>query len=168
MWCVMRTQVITIRPADASDCSAVDRMLSQSYTKLLKASYPPSVQVTAIPIISRANPSLITSGTYYVAVGADDELLGAGGWTRSIKGRGIADVRHVVTHHAHLRQGVARRLMMGIFSEARLAGITRMDCLATRTAVPFYEAMGFEVDGPVQISLRPGIDFPAIRMARDL
>ncbi len=164
----MATQVISLRTATEADIGPVDRLLSQSYTKLLKSDYPPSVQVTAIPLISRANPALVASGTYYVAESETGEILGAGGWTRSIKGPAVADVRHLVTHHRHLRRGIARRVLLGVFSEARLAGARRLDCLATRTAVPFYESMGFSVDAKVTIGLRPGIDFPAVRMLRDL
>lgn len=163
----MGTSVITLRTASHADLAAIDRLLSQSYTRLLKGCYPPSVQVTAIPIIARANPALVTGGTYYVAE-AGDLILGAGGWTRSIKGRGIADVRHVVTHADHLRRGIGRRLMMGVVSEARMSGISRLDCLSTRMAVPFYESLGFEVDAQVNVGLRPGIEFPAIRMIREL
>ena len=164
----MRTEVISLRTAIDADITAIDRLLAQSYARLLKDSYPPSVQVTAIPIISRANPALITGGSYYVAVTQEDEIVGAGGWTRSIKGGGVADVRHLVTHHAHTRRGIARRIMMGVFSEARQAGVRQLDCLSTRMAVPFYESMGFMVEGAVTVGLRPGIDFPAIRMVRDL
>lgn len=164
----MRTQVVTLRTATEADIAEVDRLLSQSYAKLLKASYPPSVLVTAVPLIARANPALLMGGTYYVAVDRDGHVLGAGGWTRSVKGHGTADMRHVVTHHRHLRRGIARRVVLGVFSEARLAGIRRLDCLSTRNAVPFYESMGFCVDRPVNVSLRPGIDFPAVRMTREL
>jgi hypothetical protein len=51
---------------------------------------------------------------------------------------------------------------------ARKAGCTALDCLSTRTAVPFYATLGFQTLGPVTITLRPGIEFPAIRMARAL
>lgn len=164
----MATDVITLRTAASHDLEAIDRLLSESYTRLLKADYPPSIQVTAIPIIARVNPVLVSSGTYYVAETRGGEILGAGGWTLSAKGKGVGDVRHVVTHREHLRRGIARRLMMGIFSEARLAGVTRLDCLSTRTAAPFYRALGFAGDREVVIALRPGIGFPALRMTRAL
>ncbi|MEL6644758.1 MAG: GNAT family N-acetyltransferase [Pseudomonadota bacterium] len=164
----MESQVVTLRTSTAADVSAIDRLLSDSYSRLLKADYPPSVQVTAVPIISRANPSLISSGTYYLAVTPVDEIIGGGGWTRSVKSVEMADVRHIVTDYRHLRRGIARRIMMGIISEARRAGIKRLDCLATRTARPFYDAMGFETLGEITVGLRPGIDFPTIRMQRSL
>ena len=46
------------------------------------------------------------------------------------------------------------------------AGMRRLDCLATRAAVPFYAALGFQDQGGVDVPLRPGIVFPAIRMLR--
>ena len=166
--CDMQPQVITLRTSAEGDIAAVDQLLSQSYSRLLRADYPPSVQVTAIPIIARANPSLITSGRYYLAVDQDDQVLGAGGWSRSIKGGQVADIRHVVTDYRHQRRGIARRIMMAIISEARQAGVTRLDCLSTRTARRFYGAMGFETLGAITVALRPGIEFPAIRMQRSL
>jgi N-acetylglutamate synthase-like GNAT family acetyltransferase len=164
----MSAEAITLRTAGTADLEAIHRLLSGNYARLLKADYPPSVQVLAFPIIARANPRLILSGTYYVAETAEGHVVGAGGWSRSATGMRSADVRHVVTHRDHLRWGIARKIMTGIVSEARLAGMTRLDCLSTRTAVPFYRAVGFRGDREIVVGLRPGIDFPVIRMARTL
>ena len=43
-----------------------------------------------------------------------------------------------------------------------------MECWATRNAVPFYVAMGFSEEGPMEVPLQPGITFPAIYMRMDL
>jgi hypothetical protein len=56
--------------------------------------------------------------------------------------------------------------MMGIYAEAHLQGARRFEAKATRTAVRFYEAMGFDSLGQVIVPLRPGIDFPAVMMRR--
>ena len=40
------------------------------------------------------------------------------------------------------------------------------DCLSTRTAVPFYAAVGFSLVGPVEVPIVPGMRFPALRMQR--
>jgi len=61
---------------------------------------------------------------------------------------------------------VGRALMAHVFAMARAAGVVRLDCLSTRTAVPFYAAMGFVTQGPVTVPLGPGIDFPAVAMSR--
>lgn len=164
--------MITVRTASRADLSENDALLARSYPRLLKADYPPSVLVTAIPRISRAQPSLVMSGTYYVAL-ADDRIVGAGGWTMARPdGRraepGLANVRHVVTDDRMVRRGIGRALMTHVIETARGAGMTSMHCLSTRTAVLFYTAMGFAVIGETTVPLGPGVDFPAIAMQRDL
>ncbi len=99
-----------IRPTTAADLAAVDALLARSYPKLLKADYPASVLVTALPVIARAQPKLITCGTYYV-VQEDGQILGAGGWTPDKDVTDLGHIRHVVTDDRALRRGVGRRLM---------------------------------------------------------
>jgi GNAT superfamily N-acetyltransferase len=162
----MTVSSITLRSATARDYEAVDAMLAWTYPKLLKHDYPPSVLVTAVPLIARANPALVRSGTYYVAETQDGTIIGAGGWTFSRGSTAAAEIRHLVVDWRHQRRGIGRRLMMGIFAEAQLQGVRRFEAQATRTAVTFYESMGFESLGQTLVPLRPGIDFPAIAMRR--
>lgn len=157
----------SVRPSTAVDMPAVDALLARSYPKLLKADYPPSVLVTALPLISRAQPELLRSGTYYVAEqGA--VILGAGGWTRDRRRGDLGHIRHVVTDDRALRQGVGRAILSHALDQAQRAGITEMECWSTRTAVPFYAEMGFLTEGPMEVPLQPGISFPAIRMRQRL
>ncbi len=156
-----------IRPSTKADMAAVDALLARTYPKLLKADYPPSVLVTALPVISRARPELLVCGTYYVAE-EDGTILGAGGWTLDRTDTGLGHIRHVVTDDRALRRGVGRSLMQRSFDVARAAGVTRMECWATRTAEPFYKAVGFVTVGPMEVTLAGGISFPSIRMMRDL
>ena len=159
---------LTIRRAAPADLAAVDALLAASYPRLLAADYPPSVMVTALPLIARANPRLLASGRYFLAEDDQGRLRAAGGW--SARGPAPADgpgeIRHVVTDHRCTRRGIGRRLLTRVMADAATAGCRRLDCLATRTAVPFYTALGFTALGNVDIALRPGITFPAVRMAR--
>lgn len=154
---------LTLRRTDLGDLAAVDDLLARSYPRLLRPDYPPSVMVTAVPLIARARPWLLASGTYYLAEIAG-EVVGAGGWSRAGVVRG--EVRHLVCDHRHLRQGIGRALIGRVLDEARAAGLREMVCQSTRTAVPFYRAMGFEVTGAIEVPLRPGITFPAVQMRR--
>ncbi|KAJ56469.1 acetyltransferase [Actibacterium mucosum KCTC 23349] len=160
-----------VRTATKRDISAIDLLLARSYPALLKADYPPSVLVTALPLISYANPGLVTCGSYYVVTDEAGQIVGAGGWTRSAPGgggiqSGVGHIRHVVTDHRATRQGVGRKLMTHVIDRALDAGVVRLECLSTRTAEPFYRAMGFNSRGAVDLTLRPGIQFPAIDMWR--
>ncbi|MGI9393192.1 MAG: GNAT family N-acetyltransferase [Boseongicola sp.] len=161
-----------IRAAAKDDLAAIDALLSRSYPALLKQDYQPSVLVTAIPLISRANPSLVTSGTYFVVV-EGDEILGAGGWTPGappglIRRKRVGHIRHVVTDYKRTRRGLGRKLMAHIMADAASADVDQLECFSTLTAEPFYVACGFRTLGPMMVTLREGIDFPAVHMRRFL
>ncbi len=169
----MAGQTLTIRTATSRDLAAVDALLGAAYPTLLKADYPASVMVTAVPLIARAQPRLLASGSYYLVCDDTGSVLGAGGWswTAPQGGLGPADmghVRHVVTDHRRTRQGIGRQLMTHIHQRAGAAGVGRLDCLSTLTAAAFYGAMGFATISQVNIRLAPGIMFPAVRMQRAL
>ena len=176
--CLM-VQTFTLRVAQSSDLAAVETLLGRSYPRLLAADYAPSVMVLALPIIARARPELLVSGRYYLALGRGGHVLGAGGWSTAAPGpsdqpegqpasAAIGHVRHLATDPDALRRGVARAVMQAVFAAAREAGVTRMECLSTRSAVPFYAAMGFASIRSIDVPLRPGIVFPAVQMVRDL
>lgn len=160
--------MFTLRAATKRDIAAVDALLARAYPRLLKADYAPSMLVLALPKISRAQPDLITCGTYYL-VEENDVLLGAGGWTVPAPGsgaitRGVGHIRHVVTDDRATRRGVGRALLDHIITDARATGLRRLNCLSTLTAQPFYAAMGFEALCSVTVPLGAGIDFPATQM----
>ncbi len=164
---------ITIRPTSSRDLPRIDTLLRESYLALLKQDYPPSVLVTALPLTSRASPALLRSGSYFVAEDAEGAALAAGGWSHSgpqggVGPRDLGHIRHVATHPRALRRGLASAILERCFAEARAQGITWIMAQSTRTAVPFYRAMGFEDRVEVEVMLRPGIAFPAVEMARGL
>lgn len=169
----MPYQSLTLRTATAADIGGIDALLARAYPRLLKADYPPSLLVMAIPRIARAQPALIASGTYHVACDDEGRILAAGGWTRAAPGggqmtRATGHVRHVATDDRQTRRGLGRALLTRIIDEARGQGLTRLDCLSTLTALPFYRALGFTGDSRLTVSLGPGIDFPVIALTRAL
>jgi GNAT superfamily N-acetyltransferase len=168
-------ETLTVRVAGSADIAAVDALLARAYPALLRADYPPSLQVLAVPLIARANARLVCSGRYYVVEEAGS-LVGAGGWSRSSPPwrnggrvrRRLGHVRHVVTDHRRTRRGIGRSLMARVLADASASGVAVMECLSTRTAVPFYVACGFLEIDRCEVALAPGIDFPVVRMARRL
>lgn len=164
---------VSIRPATAHDIEPVDDLLSVTYPKLLKSDYAPSAMVTALPLISRAQPALVTCGTYFV-LEEGAALHAAGGWTRGAPKGSVyvplrGHVRHVVTDHRQTRQGFGRALIEHIFASARATGVETLEVLSTLTAVPFYRAMGFTGAEAVQVPIGPAnLPFPSVRMMRDL
>ncbi|MEM7490225.1 MAG: GNAT family N-acetyltransferase, partial [Pseudomonadota bacterium] len=124
----------TIRPTTRADLPALDALLATAYPRLLAPDYPPSILVTALPRIARANPALLTSGTYWLAE-EDGTLLAAGGWTRTGPqggtAPGVGHIRHVVAHPDHLRRGHARAVLEAVMDQARAQRIRTLDCLST-------------------------------------
>ncbi len=164
---------VSIRPATIQDIEPVDGLLSVSYPKLLKSDYAPSTMVTALPLISRAQPALVTCGTYFV-LEEGGAMHAAGGWTRGApKGSTYVPlrghVRHVVTDHRQTRRGFGRALIEHICHSARTTGIETLEVLSTLTAVPFYRAMGFSGAEKVHVPIGPAnLPFQSVRMVRDL
>ena len=72
----MTGHTLTLRQAEPSDLDDLDLLFGRSYPALLKADYPPSVLVTAVPLISKAQPALIASGSFFVVCDGHD-IVGA-------------------------------------------------------------------------------------------
>ena len=166
---MFKTQSLTIKTATLADLSVVEELLRKSYPVLLKPDYKPSVLTMALPMITKANPRLLRSASYYIVRDSEGVAVGVGDWTwiSPMGGAGrndLAHVRHVATDHRRTRQGIGRKLMSHIYQRAYDAGARRMDCVSTVTAEPFYAAMGFQRIGGVELSLAPGIRFPATQM----
>ncbi|MHA7874064.1 GNAT family N-acetyltransferase [Roseivivax sp.] len=157
-----------IRRAHGSDFPAVDRLFSTAYPVLLAGTYSEEVCAGALPVIGRAQPELLRSGSFFLVLrGA--LLVGAGGWTQAAPGSGartpgVGHVRHVVTHHNYQRQGIGRRLLDYIIGHAQGQGMRELSCVSTLNAEPFYAAMGFERQGPVTVPLPGGVKLPAVAM----
>lgn len=161
------TNTVTVRVAKEADVTTVDALLARSYPVLLRPHYPAALLDRAMPYLARAKPALVTCGTYYVAL-LDGMVVGAGGWTIADSDRASANVRHVVTDHKHVRKGVGRALMTRVLVDAANSGATRMHCLSTLNARPFYAALGFKTVGSLDFPIADDVEFPAIEMEIDL
>ena len=162
----------SLRVASLQDEGAVTTLLEASYRRQLAGSYPPETLEKALPLMTKANPRLLASGTYYVAE-TKGQLVGCGGWSMEAPGngeqrQGTAHIRHVATHPDWLRRGIGRALLARCFHEAAAAGIGRLECLSTLVAVDFYLAAGFHVVGPMAMKLRGDVSIDGMLLHRKL
>ena len=160
----------TIRPASANDAASVSKLLASAYPVLLKYDYAPSILDKALPSMVEAQPALLTSGTYFL-VEIRGRIVAAGGWSWSaptgsstLGSRTTGHTRHVVTDHRFTRMGAGRALMEHVLRSARQEGADKLNCFSTLTAVPFYEAVGFDQICPIDLKVSPGVYFPAVQM----
>jgi GNAT superfamily N-acetyltransferase len=167
------TSLFTIRVATIADNEAVGAVLAASYTNLLSAHYEAEPLARALPHMTQPNPTLLSSGTYYIAESTSGDPAGCGGWTRGRPGSGEivereAHIRHVATHPAWAKRGVGAALMARCFAEAKAAGIGALHCFSTLNAVDFYRANGFDVIGPIEVRLTAEVTLPSVHLRRTL
>lgn len=162
-----------LRIARPEDAAAVDGLLQVSYPKLMASSYDEELLAPALNLMTKANPSLLGSGTYYVAELPSGLVVGCGGWTRERPGAGTIEphmghIRHFATHPGWTRCGVGRAIYRLCESAARSAGVIAFECYSSLNAEKFYSALGFENIREVDIELQPSVVLRAVLMWREL
>jgi N-acetylglutamate synthase-like GNAT family acetyltransferase len=162
-----------IRIAKPEDSDGVGTLLVASYSSLLTARYESDMLARALPHLTKANPTLLASCTYYVAEAEPGNLSGCGGWTAARPGseetaEGEAHIRHFATHPGWIRRGIGSALLARCIGDARSFGIWKMHCFSTLNAEPFYWAAGFDTVGPIDVQLGLDMAFPGIWMSREI
>lgn len=162
----------SIRGANIVDLDAVSTLLKESYSTLLPACYTNEILRSTLQFMTKANPTLLECGTYYVAEVAPGNIIGCGGWTAARPGsgevvEGEAHIRHFGTHPDFVRQGVGAKLLARCFSDARQLNIRKLIVFSTLGAELFYEACGFKRIGPIDVPMKQSL-LPVILMSREL
>ncbi|MBV8735882.1 MAG: GNAT family N-acetyltransferase [Alphaproteobacteria bacterium] len=160
----------SIRAARPADSASVAALLAASYAELLAGHYDGDILRRALPYLSRANPTLLLSGTYHVAECEPGNLIGCGGWTVAAPGsgeiiEGQAHIRHFAIAPTWVRRGIGAALLARCLSDARQAGVRKLLCLSTLNAEPFYRAFGFDAVAPVDVPMGPDLRFPGVLMS---
>ena len=160
-----------MRAAGPHDEPAVTAVLKASYPRLMKEAYDEAVLTAALDAMTTANPTLIASGTYYVAESPIGQVVGCGGWSREAPGSGsvrnrVGHVRHFATDPAWTRLGIGRAIYAVCERDARAGGIKELTCYSSRNAVEFYAALGFDKVHPIDVPLGAGVVLPGVLMRR--
>lgn len=166
--------IFSVRVASIDDAKSVEALLKASYSQLMVAAYGRVFLEPALDLITRANPFLLASGSYYVAETADGILVGCGGWTKSapedrnkIVGQ-IGHLRHFATHPDWICSGVGRAIYETSQSAARRCDVKTLEVLASLNAEDFYAALGFKRVREVSVAIGEGVHLPSIMMQQDL
>jgi GNAT superfamily N-acetyltransferase len=172
-WNQMSEWAYGIRVATPEDEAAVTAVLTASYSSLLKHHYDAGLLARALPAMTKANPVLLRSGTYYVAEADGGGVAGCGGWTFERPGTtevaaGYAHVRHFGTDPNWVGRGVAREILLRCIREAADKGAHVLETYSTLAAVGFYRALGFAATGPIDVPMGPALVFPSVHMTRKL
>ena len=130
--------------------------------------YRREVLSVALPSLTKSNPELLKSGTYYVAE-RSGHILGCGGWTlehpsTSEVTSGIAHLRHFATDPAFVRQGVGRMIFLECARAAAQAGAKRFQAYSSLNAEPFYKSLGLTRIKQINLPKAVTVSIPAILM----
>ena len=163
----------TVRGASPQDAEAVSALLAASYPLLMAFGYDPILFARALPVLTKANPALLSTRTWYVveALGANDRLVGCGGWARQRPDMPnervdpvLGHIRHFATHPNWTRRGIGRALFDRCVTDARAAGVCSFECYSSIGAEGFYRALGFSTVEPMKLVLAENLTIPGVRM----
>ena len=162
-----------VKVATEEDAEAVGALLRASYPTLMAPSYDDTVLAPALELMTKANQSLLGSGTYYVAALSTGRLVGCGGWTLERPGAGtvepgVGHVRHFAVHPHWARRGIGRAIFSSCERSALAAGVRSFECYSSLNAEQFYGALAFKRIREMDIRLSPHVALRAVLMRREL
>ena len=161
-----------VRIAGSGDSDAIETLLEASYYALFKNGYDQAILDAALPIITRANPVLLSSGRFYMTE-TGTLAIGCGGWSIERPGTGeiesgLGHIRHFAVHPDWLRRGIGAAILERSVDEARRIGLRSLECNSSLVAVDFYAAHGFRDAGPIDTDLGGNLFLPGTLMLRDI
>ena len=175
---------ITIRPATVDDISELQKLITDSVSRL-SANYYTSKQIeSGLHHVFGVDTQLIVDGTYFIAE-SQDHVVGAGGWSkrRTLYGgdqrksdqddlldpaREAARIRAFYIHPQWSRRGVGTMILQTCEDAAREAGFKRLELAATLPGEPFYLARGYQKGEEIPIDTPDGESLATFRMTRVL
>ncbi len=158
-----------MRVSTLGDVKGVGALLQASYPILMESAYDEVLLAPALKLMTRPNPALLASGTFYLAEARDGLVVGCGGWTLERPGgdvveAGLAHIRHFGTHPNWTHRGIGRAIYRLCEANAQSAGITSFECDASLNAEGFYSALGFESIRRMDCALSSSVALPGVLM----
>lgn len=159
-----------IRIATPRDAAGVSRVLAASYNVLYRGWYADEVLDAALPGMTRANPTLLASGRYFVAE-KEGKIVSCGGWSEDKPNLGrvprLAHARHFATDPDFINRGCGGAILARCLHEATAASFLEMETVSSLTAEAFYARYGFR---PLSIVNAPvgAVSFACVLMRRPL
>lgn len=148
-----------LRTARHEDIPVLVSLIDASVRGLSRGFYSPAQVASGLRYVFGPDTQLIDDGTYFV-VEEGAALVAAGGWSRRRTLYGgdqakqgpdplldpssePARIRAFFVHPSHARRGLGRRIFERCAQDARAAGFTALELMATLPGEPLYRALGF-------------------------
>lgn len=158
-----------LRVASPRDTAVVEKVLKATYPALMAGSYDKAVLNPVLKLITKANNSLLASGTYYVAETDNGLVVGCGGWTIEKPpgavdvGTGVGHLRHFGTNPDWTHRGIGRAIFQQCAANAKSAEVEVLEVCSSLNAEQFYAALGFERIKIISVAIGSN-QFPSVLM----
>lgn len=173
-----------MRRARLSDLPQIVELMRLSLAELGTGVYGADELPSAVRYIAVPDAGLIEDGTYFV-IEEDGELVACGGWSSRTKlftgtidqdgaagrvdpSRDPARIRAMFVHPGRARRGLGRRILEAAEDDARRAGFTRFELMATLPGVPLYAACGYAEIERTVIELPDGVKLATVKMTKSV
>jgi len=171
-----------LRPATLDDVLVLGELIERSARALCAVDYSPEQIEGALRRAFGIDTQLIEDGTYFVVERAS-RIVACGGWSfrRTLFGgdaeggrdagrldpaQEAAKIRAFFIDPGSARQGLGRRLLERCEAEARDAGFTRFELMATLTGERMYRRFGYLGRDPIAYDLGAGLTIDFVPMAK--
>ncbi|MBS2012728.1 MAG: GNAT family N-acetyltransferase [Deltaproteobacteria bacterium] len=175
-----------LRRARPNEIPEITRTMKASARELGKAFYGPDENASFEAYVAVCDVQLVDDGTYFVVEGDEATPIAAcGGWSKRDKlftgndgqaggarllspGKEPARVRAMFVHPSFARRGLGRKILEACEADARAAGFSAAEMMATLPGVPLYRACGYADVAPFDVMLPNGLALPCLRMTKAL
>jgi GNAT superfamily N-acetyltransferase len=174
---------MTIRKAIRADVPEIERVMRASVAGLGAPFYDAREIASAAEQITIPDVQLIDDGTFFVVEDDAGRIVACGGWSKRKKlytgsaeqaalegtldpATDAARIRAMFVDPAFARRGLGRLILEASEEDARRAGFTAFELMATLPGVPLYEACGYQAVESTTIDLADGMRIGGVKMRR--
>jgi GNAT superfamily N-acetyltransferase len=174
-----------LRLATLDDVVVLHRLIARSIHGLGAPDYTRAQIDAALQGAFGVDTTLIRDGTYFVYEAGDGTLVACGGWSRRRTLFGgdaraerdeswldpetdAAKIRAFFVDPAHARQGLGRAILDRSEADARRAGFTSFEMMATLPGQRLYERCGYRAEPAIDHPLPGGLTIRFVPMRKRL
>lgn len=157
-----------VRTANQDDIAKISALLERCYPVLMTDAYDAETLELALPVMTKANPKLVSTNRFYV-VDHGTLIVGCGGWSVDTPGTGIttektAHIRHFAVDPNFDRRGIGKSIYARCKLEAAKAGMSVFEAFSSLNAERFYQSMGLNRIDQYDIPMGKNVNFPIVHM----
>jgi len=159
-------QEILVRKAQPEDAFQMHHVHVTSVRTLCASDYTfEQIEAWVGKLDPQKRRQYMTQGSHREILFVAEEKLGV---IVGFSSLGINEVNAVHVHPHYTQMGVGTLLLNAVETEARAQNMKKLKLSASITAVPFYQARGYQAIARSFHTLRSGVEIPCVSMEKSL